>query len=208
MSIVEPGSAGDSLITRIRNILTRPDATWDVIEAEVASTEGLYKGWVLPLAAIPPVCGAIASLALGGIHLFGVRYEPSLVVVLAEQLSHYLLTLAEVFLLAVFVDLLAPSFGGVRGHIQAMKLTAYSGTALWAAGLFKLLPAVGGLLWLFGWIYSGYLFHLGLSRLMKSDPARTTGYFVACLVVALILAVLIGSVTERITDMAGPLSVV
>jgi hypothetical protein len=79
MSDVEPGSPARSLIGRVLNLLLHPAETWDVIEAEPATIEGLYRGWVLPLAAIPAVCRALGLFGFRGIEIFGVRYEPSFV---------------------------------------------------------------------------------------------------------------------------------
>ena len=73
MNVVEPGSAGASLIARASAILTKPAETWDVIDAETTQIPDIYKTYVAPLAAIPAVCGAIGLLGLGGISIFGGR---------------------------------------------------------------------------------------------------------------------------------------
>lgn len=41
------------------------------------------------------------------------------------------------------VQALAPHFGGTGGELPAMKLAAYSPTAMWLAGVFALLPPLG-----------------------------------------------------------------
>jgi hypothetical protein len=61
MSVVEsPKSAG--LIQRVQNILLKPAAEWDVIEAEPATVQGLYVGYICILAAIPAIASILGSL--------------------------------------------------------------------------------------------------------------------------------------------------
>ena len=124
MTVVEPGSSGPGLVARVSAILLKPNATWDVIDAESSDIGEIYRGYVVPLAAIPAVCGAIGLLSLGGIHILGRSMELSLPAVLTEMIVNYVLTLVGVYLLAVVIDELAPQFGAARGRTQAFKLEA------------------------------------------------------------------------------------
>jgi hypothetical protein len=207
MNVVEPGSMGASLIARVGAILTRPNETWDVIDAETTEIPELYKTYVVPLAAIPAVCKAIGILALGGIHIFGIHVRPSLTGVISEMVVSYVLTLVGVYVLALVIDELAPHFGAARGRTQAFKLAAYSGTAWWVAGVFRLVPGVGGLLVLLGGLYTLYLMYLGLPKLMRVEGDRTMPYLAVSLVVTLLLTILIGALASCFTDIGGPLSI-
>ncbi|MDB5423886.1 MAG: hypothetical protein JWQ29_1302 [Phenylobacterium sp.] len=206
MSVVEPGSTGRSLVDRVKSILTQPSATWDVIEAEPATIGELYKGYVAPLAAIPAVCGAVGLLAFG-VGAFGISFRPSPVWVIVQYLTSYVMTLVMVYVLALIIDALAPNFGGVKNQLQAFKLAAYSGTASWVAGVFGLLPMIGGLLALLGALYTLYLLYRGLPKLMKSPEDKTTSYFVVILVVTLVLGIVIAVLTSHISNFGGPLSI-
>lgn len=206
MSVVEPGTAGRGLVERVKSILMQPDATWDVIDAEPATVGELYKSYVVPLAAIPAVCGAIGML-LFGVGAFGISFRPSPVWVIVQYLTSYVLTLVMVYVLALIIDGLAPNFGGTKNQIQAFKLAAYSGTAAWVGGVFGLLPMIGGLLALLAAIYTLFLLYKGLPKLMKSPEDKTTAYFVVILVVAVVLGAVIAMLTSTITTMGGPLSV-
>jgi hypothetical protein len=53
------------LVERVKAILLTPQKEWPVIEAEWASTAGLYTGYIMPLAAIGPVAMLIGWSALG-----------------------------------------------------------------------------------------------------------------------------------------------
>ena len=207
MNVVEPGSGGASLLARVGAILTKPNATWDVIDAETTQIPDLYKTYVAPLAAIPAVCGAIGLLGLGGIHMFGIHVRPSLTGVITEMVVNYVLTLVGVYILAMVIDQLAPQFGAARGRTQAFKLAAYSGTAFWVAGVFRLLPGSGWLFMLLGGLYTLYLMYLGLPKLMKVEGDRAVPYLAVSVVVTLAITILLGMLSRCFVDIGGPLSI-
>src|SRR5579863_1604364 len=93
-----PKSVG--LVARVQNILLRPAAEWDVIDAEPATIQGLYTGYVVILAAIASVIG---NLALS--HWLVVPAVIGAVV-------SYALALVGVFVVSYIIDALAPSFDG------------------------------------------------------------------------------------------------
>jgi hypothetical protein len=203
MSVVEPG-AGTSLIGRIKAILLRPTATWDVIDREPATVNDLFWHYVAPLAAIPAVCSLVGVLLFGD-GVMEVAYRPGFLVAVSEALVSYVLTLAGVHVLAWVVDGLAPSFGGTRDPVQAFKVVAYAGTAGWVAGVFDLIPVLGWLFGIIGGLYSLYLLYLGLPKLMKASAERALSYFGAALVVSVMVWIVIGLITSQIRDHGGPL---
>jgi hypothetical protein len=207
MSGVQPESPAQSLVARALNLMLHPAETWDVIDAEPATIEGLYRNWVLPLAAIPAVARMLGLLSFGGVQLFGVRYQPGFVAIIGDAVATYALTLISVYLLALVIDQFALQFGGERSRIQAFKVAAYSGTAAWLAGVFMLLPSLGGLFALLGAVYSCYLLYLGLPKLMRSNPNLTLNYFALALVAIVIMGVIIGSLTSRATSFGGPIHI-
>src|SRR5258707_14710552 len=116
MNVGEPGSSAEKLVRRVVRLLLIPLAAWDEIDPEDASIEGIYRGWVIPLAAIPAVCGAIGQLGFGGVHIFGIHYHTSFVGVFGRALVGYALTLIGVYVLALVIDELAIQFGGERSR--------------------------------------------------------------------------------------------
>ena len=207
MNVVEPGSRAENILARAKELILRPVPTWDVIEAEEATIEGLYKGWVLPLAAVPAACGALGQLAYRGVTIFGIRFHPNVVGIVTEAAVSYVLTLISVYIMAVVVDGLALRFGGERSRTQAFKLGAYSATAAWLGGVFLLLPGPGGLLAFLAGLYSLYLFYLGLPKLMRSSPEQTPTYFVMAFLVLIGLAILMGILTSCFGSWGGPVSI-
>lgn len=207
MSDADPGAPAGGLVARALNILLHPLETWDVIEEEPSTIEGLYRSWVIPLAAIPAVGRAIGLFSFRGFQIFGMHYQPSFISIIGDALASYALTLVAVYLMAVVVDQFALQFGGERSRTQAFKLVAYSGTAAWVAGVFRLLPTAGEVFALLGGLYSLYTLYLGLPKLMRSSPNFTLNYFALTLVMAVIMAILIAGLTNCVGDFGGPIHI-
>ncbi len=189
------------LIQRAKNILLKPKEEWARIDAEPATVGGIMTRWVVPLAAIGPVAGVIGGQVFG-YGAFGVTYRPTIAAALTSAVIGYLLALAAVFVLARIIDLLAPSFGGQKDAVQAMKVAAYSGTASFLAGVIELVPGLA-ILGLLG-LYSLYLLYLGLPRLMRAPEGKAMGYTVVTVIVAFVLFLAIGAVTSVLTAAIAP----
>lgn len=197
MSAVEPGSAATGIVDRVKSILLKPSATWDVIDGEAATTGGLFKGYAAILAAIPAICGLIGGAVIGG--AFGIKTP--LVMGLVGAIVGYVLNLAMVFVVGLVIDGLAPSFDGQKNQVQAMKVAVYSSTAGWIAGVFSLIPVLG-VLAIIGALYGLYLLYLGLPKLMKAPQEKAFGYTAVTVVVAIVLSLAVGAVIGAIS-MAG-----
>jgi hypothetical protein len=187
------------LVARARDILTKPREEWGHIDAEPASIGGIYVNYVLILAAIPPLAGAI-GLLLFGYPILGATYRPGIGAVLSQALSSYVLSLIGVFVVALIIDWLAPRFGGVRDQVKAFKAAAYASTAGWIAGIANVVPQLGWLQ-LIGAIYGLYLLYLGLPRLMRVPQDRAVPYIAVCILAFIVAFVVIGMVVAMV---AGP----
>ncbi len=186
MSVVG-GSASTGLVARVQNILMKPAAEWDVIDGEPATVGGLYTGYACILAAIP----AVAVLIQYALFL----HRP-IVGVVAAVLG-YVVSLVVVFVMALIIDALAPSFGAQKSQIQALKLSVYSYTATWVAGILNIVPILGILAVLAG-LYGLYIMYLGLPKLMKSPADKTVGYFVVTIVVAIVVNIVFAMIVGAI----------
>ncbi|MDB5495838.1 MAG: hypothetical protein JWP86_3175 [Phenylobacterium sp.] len=190
MSAVEPSTKRAGLAMRAVGMLLHPGETWAAVAAEPIGVGELYRGYIAPLAAIAPICGA-AGLLLFGASIAGIHLKPSLGATLLGAGLDYGLTLIAAYLLALAVAALAPAFGGTGSRIQALKLVAYAGTATWLAGVFALYPTVGFPVAVLGGLYSLYALYLGLSPLMRTPPERSLTYFAVILFAVLLLALLL-----------------
>jgi hypothetical protein len=189
------------LVDRVKNILLNPAKEWEVIDGEAATVAGLYTGYILPLAAITPICQAI-GYSVFGIHLpFVGTWRTPISSAITSAIVTYILTLAGVYLLHLIIDNLAPNFGGTRSSIQALKVATYSYTAAWVAGFFALIPGLR-FLTILG-LYSLYLLYLGLPVLMKSPKEKALSYTAVVIIVGIIISVIIGLVAGRFISSPG-----
>ena len=151
-----------ALLDRLKGILFDPRAEWPKIAAEPATTQSIYTGWVMILAAIGPLA---MLTALGGLGL-GVH----------------------VAVLALIVDLLASSFGGTKDFVASLKLVAYSLTAVWIAQVMLILPLLGMLILLGAAIYACYTFFVGAPVLNRCSPDKAIPYTIVVLLCAIVLS--------------------
>jgi hypothetical protein len=144
-----------TLVDRVKRILLQPKQEWEVISGETATTADLYKNYVIPLAAIGPVA-SIIGMSIFGIGMpFGPAFRVPMITAVFSAVVHYVLALVGVYVLALIVDFLAPTFTGEKNFGQSLKLAVYSSTAAWIAGVFVIIPALG-FLGILG-LYSLYL---------------------------------------------------
>jgi hypothetical protein len=192
-----PGAMAPNLMTRVTNILTKPKEEWPVIAGEPASVSSLFTGYIVILAAIPAIAGFLSSALLGAIFASLLRIP--LAASLGGAILTYILSLAGVYLAAVIIEKLAPTFQSQGTTVDALKLVAYSYTALWVAGICGLLPVIGVLGVLAGGIYSIYLFYLGLPVIMKTPQDKVVAYMIAAAIVIIVIYFLITMIVGAIT---------
>jgi hypothetical protein len=184
-------------IPRIKNISLTPRSEWGVIAPEVTTPGDLYKSYIIPLAAIGPAASFVGMSVFGlGLPFFG-TYRMPLMTGLSMQLTSYVVALVSVYLLALLINALAPSFSGQRDLIQALKLAAYAYTPAWIAGILLLLPSLGSLTLLAG-LYSLYVFYLGVVPMMRVPDDKAIGYTAAIAACAMVLAFVGGAVTGAV----------
>ena len=168
-----------NLVERVKNILLSPKIEWPKIAEETATTQSLYVGYILILAAIAPLALLIRT---GGIAI-------------AVALAHYVIALVITYLMALIVDALAPTFNGTKDFTQSLKLVAYSYTAPWIAGVFLLLGGtIGGLIGLLAAIYAWYTFYLGVPVLKKCPQEKAVGYTIVVVLCGIGLAIVLSGV--------------
>ena len=173
-----------SLIERIKRILGDPRDEWSRIAAEPATVQSLYTGWIMILAAIGPFALLLSMHAL------------------QFAIAQYVRSLIVTFVLALVVDAIAPSFGGSKDFVASLKLTAYSYTATWLAGIFNVLGSLGGFVVLLATIYTLYTFFLGAPVLKKSSPDKAVPFTLVVVLCGIVLYLL---TRFAFTGVAAPL---
>src|SRR5690349_17422052 len=120
--------AGTSLVDRAKNMLVEPKAEWDRIDAEPMTVGGIFKNWVLILALIPAVCSLIGMLVFGLGSILGVQLRLPASYLISNAVITYVMIVSGLFLYALLIDALAPTFNGTRNQVQAVKLAAFAAT--------------------------------------------------------------------------------
>jgi hypothetical protein len=191
-----------NLIQRVTNISLNPKTEWEVIAPETTSTGNLYRNYIAPLAAVGPVSSFIGLSVIGmGIPFLG-SYRMPMLPGLSSVLVQYVFALISIYLVALLIDALAPTFGAQRNKLQALKLAAYAATPAWLAGVLSLLPGLGilGFLALF---YSLYLLYLGLPVMMAAPRDKTVGYTAVIAICTVVLALVAGAVAGVVAGIGG-----
>ena len=172
-----------SIVARVKNILLSPNSEWPAIAAERTNVGALYTGYIMPLAAIPPLAALIGfSLFLGRLGFgFG----------LIGAIVSWVLALAGIYLAALVTQWLAPKFGGSGDFLQALKLVAYSHTASWVGGVFMIIPFLGVISFLMG-LYGLYLLYAGATPAVGVPKERAVAFTAALVVCVIVVFVVIG----------------
>ena len=188
-----------NLVQRAQSILLRPKETWPTIAAERTDAATLYTSYIAPLAAIPAIARFV-GLSLIGIGGFGVSFRVPILTGLVNLVVGYVLSLVVVYGLALIVDALAPTFGGTRSRIEALKVVAYASTAGFVGGIFSLIPSLS-ILSLLASLYGIYLLYTGLPALMRCPREKAAGYTAVVIVCAIVAFVVIGTILSALSPM-------
>ena len=178
------------IFARVKGILLTPSTEWPVIAAERSSTGAIYLRYVAPLVAI----GVIATFL--GQSLIGTSMGPfgmarvGIAAGLAHAILMFGLSFLQIFLISWLVDVLAPTFGGQRDSLAALKVTAYSFTPAWVAAVLNIIPMLG-IVGILAGLYGLYLLYLGLPVLMRSPKEKSVGYTVVLVICAIVLSIVV-----------------
>lgn len=190
------------IIERVKGILTTPKTEWPIAAAEPATVSSLYAGYIAIIVALPTIAGFIKS-SLIGTSMFGITVRTPVGMGIVGMLVHYALTLALVYVMALIVNALAPSFGGQKDMVQALKAVAYAWTASWIAGIAVIVPWLGWLIAIAGAVYAIYLLYLGLPYTMKCPPEKAGGYTAVSIIIAIVLSWIVALIVGGVIGTAA-----
>lgn len=185
----------ETMVSRARAILFEPRATFKEVEAEFTKPGTIWGKYVIPLAVIGPLAGALGRLIFGKRLGGQTPGDPvSLGGALIWGAVAFIIALVAIFILTQIVSQLAPGFGGQKNDVQALKVAAYASTPALIAGIFNI-HGVFYVVTIIISLYSLYLLYLGLPVLMKVPKDRAMGY-TAVVVIAAIVIFLLESVRD------------
>ncbi|TPG04277.1 YIP1 family protein [Rhodanobacter glycinis] len=190
------------VIERVKAILTTPKTEWPVAAAEPATVSGLYAGYIAIIAALPIIAGFIKGSLIGA-SIFGITVRTPIGMGIVGMVLHYALTLALVYVMALIINALAPTFGGQKDMLQALKTVAYAWTASWIAGIAVIVPWLGWLIAIAGAVYAIYLLYLGLPHTMKCPPEKAGGYTAVSIIIAIVLSWIVALIVGGVIGTAA-----
>ena len=180
------------IVQRVQAILLTPKAEWVKIKAEPTTVAELFTSYVMILAALPAGFQFLGNVLVGKrLPLVGVFRWP-----IGRAISYavvpYILALVAVYVFALIINELAPSFSSAKKMANALKLSAYSMTPGWVAGVLYIVPG----LWILGIVaslYGLYILYLGFDTPMMETPKdKIPAYMVLSIVVVVVLYVVLG----------------
>lgn len=193
-----------TLISRVRGVLLQPRETWPQIADEPSSVSGIYRNYVLILAALPPL-GMLIGTALFGIHIPLVgTIRVGFGTLLTQAVLSYAVALLMTYVMALVIEWLAPKFGASGDRLQGLKTAAYAFTPVWVVGILDILPGVGALVALLGLgaaVYAVYLIRLGLPHTMKCPEEKSVRYTAAVVVIGVVLGFVLNIVVAGMSGM-------
>jgi hypothetical protein len=173
------------IIEKVKNILVSPKTEWQTIGAENAPHVKVFTNYIVPLALIPAIAAFIGYGLIGysvlGHHVSSVSWG------LRQAVVQYIAMLGGTYITAFVINALAENFGAKKDFDRAFSLVAYAYTPMFVGGVFYLLPSLSWLASLAG-LYGLYLLYIGLRPMMKVPADRQTSYFVASLVVTIVVS--------------------
>jgi hypothetical protein len=186
------------IVSRVQAILLKPKEEWITIKGESTTVSQLFTSYAMIVAAIPAISQFI-GLAILGQHIpFRGMVRYSFGTAFFYAIFSYIAALVSVYILGIVINALASSFSSKPDQVSAMKLSVYSMTAAWVAGILHIIPLLRMLTWV-GFLYALYLLYLGLSaELMETPKDKVLTYFVMSLAVALAVTIILNLILGAI----------
>jgi len=110
----------------------------------------------------------------------------------------YILDVAAVYVVAIAIRMLAPTFNSSVDEIKSLKLAAYIFTPVFLIAVLDLIPFLGALTFL-GALYGLYILYLGLPLVLGTPKAKVITYVIAVVVATFIVLAVVGAIIGAIS---------
>jgi hypothetical protein len=193
------------LVARAQAIILKPKEEWVKIKAESTSVTALFTSYAMILAAIPAIAQFVGYGMIGRRYPFIGWVKMGLGTSLMRAILSYVFSLATVYVFALIINALAPTFSSAPNQINAMKLAVFSMTPGWVAGVLYVVPFLEWLVILAS-LYGLYVLYLGFATpLMDTPKEKILGYLVVSIVVVAVLTMVVGLILGAIFAVGGGL---
>jgi len=186
------------IVSRVQAILLKPKEEWITIKEEDSSVSQLFTSYAMILAAIPALFQFLGLFVFGRHMPFRGMVRHGFGTAFFYAIFSYIATLLTAYVLGIVINALATLFSSKQNQVNAMKLSVYSMTAAWVAGVVHLIPLLRILAWV-GLLYSLYILYLGFSaELMETPKDKVLAYFLVSLVVAIAVTIVLNMILGAI----------
>jgi hypothetical protein len=191
------------LVSRVQAIILKPKEEWVKIKGETSTVAQLFASYAVLLAAIPAIAQFIGYGLIGRRYPFIGWLRLGIGTSLLRAIFSYVFALVTVYLFALIINALAPTFSSTPNMINALKLSIYSMTPMWVAGILYLIPFLEFLVFIAG-IYGLYILYLGFNTpLMDTPKEKVMGYLLVSIVVVVVLSVVLALILGAIFAVGG-----
>ena len=177
----------NKLFNRAKNIIVKPDDEWQVIKGETTSKNEVIINYAVPLLVLIAIASLIGS-SITKLHL-GISFTSVLVSVVIV----FIIQFTAMYLSAIIINELAPSFGSKKDINAAFKLVVYASTASYVASILGgLIPVLSVLFSILG-LYSIYLFWTGITPMMETPDNKKVGYILVWFLIIVAITLILGA---------------
>ena len=103
----------------------------------------------------------------------------------------YILDVAAVYVIAIVVRMLAPTFNSTVDEIKSLKLAAYIFTPAFLIAALDIIPPLSALTFL-GVLYGLYILYIGLPLVLATPKDKVVTYVISVVVATLVVFIVIG----------------
>jgi hypothetical protein len=178
-----------SAIALVRNPVSYITANKDT----QATVMGIMVNYVAVLAAIPFLATLIGDLWYYSLYIpFGFVGSYAAFALVSAVLT-YILDVIGVYVIAIVIGMLAPTFKSSSDQIKNLKLAAFIFTPVFLIGVLDIIPILA-VLTILGVLYGLYILYLGLPIMLGTPKERTVTYVVAVVIATFVVYLVIGAI--------------
>jgi len=196
------GPSGGAGATGIRGTissaiaLVRSPASFIEANKDTTSTvSGIMLKYVAVLAAIPFIATLIGDLWYYALFVpFGFGLSGSIYTyAFVAAILTYVLDIVAVYVLAIVIKMLAPTFNSTVDQVKSLKLAAYIFTPAFLIAILDIIPLLG-IVTILGVLYGLYILYIGLPIMLTTPKEKVVTYVVAVVVATLVIYLVIGAI--------------
>jgi Yip1 domain len=189
-----------SIVDRAKNMILKPADEWNVVAAEPATVGGLFTGYAIILSGLALVSSIVATglLGIGGEALAATGMSTAFTDTIVRAILGYFVGLGMLYVMALIVNAVSPSFNGKSDLVQSLKLMTYASTPSWLIGavtpFLAELPFLVVLLSFAAIAYVVYLIYLGIKPVLSVPQDKVAGFTVVIVLVYIVMIVIVTAV--------------